>query len=237
MKTDRFLSLLVSFVLGMCFLQGCASAPHQYDYSAYLEHMPRSILVLPPCNESMEVMAPYIYLSTVTRPLAERGYYVFPVAVIDTLMKENGAPTPYDMAQIPLDKIGEIINPDAVLYMTVKDWGTKYRLIDSATTVHLWGQLVDTDTGMVLWQGERTVVCSSSEGQDNLIGMLAVAVVNQIVSSFADPSRDVARMTNTQIFLNGNNGLLSGERHSGYEADQRQHRELMNQAIDESASP
>ncbi len=67
--------------------------------------------------------------------------------------------------------------------------------------------------------------------------MLAVAVVNQIVSSFADPSRDVARMTNTQIFLNGNNGLLSGERHSGYEADQRQRRELMNQAIDENVSP
>jgi len=182
-------------------------------------------------------MAPYVYLSTVTHPLAERGYYVFPVAVIDTLMKENGVPTPDDMAQIPLDKIREIIDPDAVLYMTVKDWGTKYRLIDSATTVHLWGQLVDTDTGAVLWQGEHTVVRSSSEGQDSLIGMLVAAVVNQVASSLADPSRDVARMTNTQLFLNGNNGLLLGARHSGYEEAQRQCRELMNQDIAENASP
>ena len=65
--------------LGLILLEGCR-APH--DYSAYLDHMPRSILVLPPLNNSLEPVAPYIYLSTVTRPLAERGYYVFPVAVI-----------------------------------------------------------------------------------------------------------------------------------------------------------
>ena len=47
---------------------GCAGIP-PHDYSAYLDHMPRSILVLPPVNESTAVMAPYIYLATVTRPL------------------------------------------------------------------------------------------------------------------------------------------------------------------------
>ena len=228
---------MVFSLCGLFFVQGCAGVPSAYDYNAYLEHMPRSILVFPPCNESTEVMAPYIYLSTVTRPLAERGYYVFPVAVIDTLMKENGVPTPEEMAQIPLHKIREVIDPDAVLYMTVKDWGTKYRLIDSVATIHLWGQLVDTDTGAVLWQGERTVVHSPSQNQGGLVEMLATAVVNQIVSSIADPSRDVARMTNAQLFLNDYDGLLFGERHSRYEEDQRLYRELMNQAISEDASP
>ena len=69
---------------------GCATTP--YDYAPYRQHMPRSILVLPPLNESVEVNAPYSYLSTVTRPLAECGYYVFPVAVIDAFLKDNGLP-------------------------------------------------------------------------------------------------------------------------------------------------
>ena len=217
---------------GLLFAQGCVS-PTPPDYAAYLDHMPRSILVLPPINESTEVMAPYIYLSTVTRPLAERGYYVFPVAFIDILMKQNGLPQPEDMAQAPLTKIREIIDPDAVLYMTVKDWGTKYRLIDSVTRVHLVGRLIDTDTGALLWQGEHLVERSSSEGQSDVISMLVVAVIQQIVSNFIDPTRNVARMNNTQLFLNDFNGLLIGVRHPRYEEDQRRRREILNRHIAE----
>ena len=182
-------------------------------------------------------MAPYIYLSTVTRPLAERGYYVFPVAVIDALMKENGLPHPDDMAGVPLSKIREIIGPDAVLYMTVLDWGTKYRLIDSVTKVHLAGTLIDVDTETVLWQGEHLVEHSSSQGASDPIGMLVAAVVSQIVSSIVDPTRGVARQNNTVLFLNQRSGLLFGGRHPDYEAALRQRREELNRSIAEGQSP
>ncbi|MDY6974519.1 MAG: DUF799 family lipoprotein [Thermodesulfobacteriota bacterium] len=178
-----------------------------------------------------------LYLSTITRPLAEMGYYVFPVAVIDVLIKENGVPSPEDMAEVPLSKIQEVINPDAVLYMTVVEWGTKYRVIDSVTIVHVKGSLIDTNTGIVLWEGEHTVTESSSSGQNSIIGMLVAALVNQIVTSFSDPSRDVARATNAQLFLNQHNGLLLGPRHSQFEMDQRDHRALQNQTISESSRP
>jgi hypothetical protein len=218
-------------------IQGCATAPKPYDYSAYLANMPRSILVLPPTNESTEVMAPYVYLSTVTRPLAERGYYVFPVAVIDAMMKENGVPSPDEMAMVSLDKIKEVINPDAVLYMTVVEWGTKYQVLDSVTVVHMRGRLVDTDTGIVLWEGDHTVRKSSSSNQNGLIEMLVSALINQMMSSFIDPSRDVACMTNNQLFYNQQMGLLVGERNNTYEMDQQQHRAFQNQAISESTTP
>jgi hypothetical protein len=183
-------------------------------------------------------MAPYIYLSTITRPLAERGYYVFPVAVIDVLMKENGVPSPAEMARIPLNKIQEIIKPDAVLYMTIVEWGVKYQVIESVTVVHVRGRLVSVNTGTVLWEGEHTVRKSSSSGQsNNIIGMLASAVINQIVASISDPSREVSRATNSQLFFNQDRGLLLGPRHSEFEMDQREHRALQNQAISESSGP
>jgi len=228
--------LISGYLSSVLLIQGCVTVP-PHDYSAYLDHMPQSILVLPPVNESVEVMAPYIYLSTITRPLAERGYYVFPVAVIDALMKENGVPSPYEMAQVPLNKIREVIDPDAVLYMTVMEWGTKYQVLDSGTVVRLRGRLVNADNGIVLWEGEHMVRKSSSSGQNSLVGMLVAAAINQIVTSFADPSRDVARTTNSQLFLSQRDGLLLGPRHSQFEMDQREHRALQNQAISESSHP
>ena len=234
----RHLSVLIvcGCIFGLLLVQGCNTAP-PYDYSAYLDHMPRSILVLPPVNESTDVMAPYIYLSTVTRPLAERGYYVFPVAVIDTLMKENGVPSPEEMARVPLDKIRDVIGPDAVLYMTVVEWGTKYQVIDSVSIVHVRGRLISTDTGLVLWQGEKTMRKSSGSGQTNIIGMLVSALINQIGSSLSDPTRDLAGMTNSELFLDPRDGLLLGPRNSEFEADQRKHRALQNRAIKDSSIP
>ncbi|MBL0717335.1 MAG: DUF799 family lipoprotein [Desulfosarcina sp.] len=67
---------------GQCFLvflcvtfltSACTTIP-PYDYSAFERSKPRSIVVIPPKNNSIEVNAPYIYLSTLTRPLAEKGY-------------------------------------------------------------------------------------------------------------------------------------------------------------------
>src|ERR1035438_1909787 len=98
--------------LGLCaltltvMLAGCATKP--YDYTNFRAHPPRSILVLPPLNESTAVEGTYGYLSTVTLPLAEMGYYVYPVVVVDQFMKENGMPTSGEMHQAPLDKIRDI---------------------------------------------------------------------------------------------------------------------------------
>ncbi|MCI0668803.1 MAG: DUF799 domain-containing protein, partial [Methylococcaceae bacterium] len=89
-------------------LAACATPP-LHDYSAFRLRLPRSILVMPPLNESTDVNAPYIFLATITRPLANQGYYVFPVAMVDAFMKENGLPSAYEMQNVPLGKIREVL--------------------------------------------------------------------------------------------------------------------------------
>jgi hypothetical protein len=215
---------MICFATGILSLLGCASTPPKsYDYSAFLAHRPRSILVLPPQNQTTEVMAPYIYLSTITYTLAEKGYYVFPVAVVDTLMKENGVPTPDEMAQIPLKKIQEVIDPDAVLYLTILEWGAKYQLIDTSTIVHIKGRLVDTDTGILLWEGERNVVQDSgSHNGGDIVGMMVTAIVEKITTSIADPTRDLAYQANAKLFNDEYKGLPKGQRHKDFSEDQKQ---------------
>ena len=77
-------------LLMLVLLAGCAT-PKSYDYTTFRHHPPRSILVLPPLNESPEVEATYSVLSTMTNPLAESGYYVVPVTLVDETFKRAGA--------------------------------------------------------------------------------------------------------------------------------------------------
>jgi hypothetical protein len=191
------------------------------NYGLYRSHMPRSILVLPPLNESMAVNAPYTYLSTVSRPLAESGYYVFPVAVIDAFMKDNGLPTPGEMHTVPLDKIKEVIGADAVLYVTIEGWGQKYLVISSTTIVKARARLVDVATGATLWMGTAHIARGSGGGQSGIVGLLVAAVVHQIVASMTDPTHELSREATSLMVFNSDNGLLFGPRHPKYDADSR----------------
>ncbi len=219
---NRFPSVLVS---GALFLSAGCARLQPADYRAYLEHMPQSILVLPPLNASTALEAPDLFLSTVAKPLAERGYYVFPVAVVDRLLRDNGAPTPGDMHQIPIRKLREIFGADAVLFVTIEEWSTTYILLATETAVVVHYRLVDTATGTILWDRQVAVSDSSVEvaqGADPIsIGMAIIAAQIQAVGAiFTEPEMDLARQANVVAFTDGFRGLLLGYRHPGYERDQ-----------------
>ncbi len=206
MPSSKKIFLAFSLLMTL-IITGC-STPTPYNYDALIASEPRSILVIPPKNNSVEVKAPYIYLSTISKPLGEKGYYVFPVAVIDTFLKENGLPTPEEMNLVPLDKLYEHIGADAVLYSEIKDWGQKYKLMTSETVVHVTMKLVDGKTGMLLWSADSYAVESSSTG--NGILDLITAAASQIINSVYDQTSDVSRMANNIAFNNPNKGLLNG---------------------------
>lgn len=190
-------------------LSGCTTV-EPYDYSAIELEQPHSILVIPPLNNSVEVNAPYTYLSVISRPLAEKGYYVFPVSVIDAFLKENGLPTPAEMNSIPLDKIREHIGADAVLYVTIEDWGQKYVLLSSNTVVHAQVKLISAKTGALLWEAKVQAEQSSDGGNNGLIGVLVSAAVSQVIGSLNDQTPQVARMANNFALNAYQRGLPDG---------------------------
>lgn len=204
-----YLKQLFAILAVVAFLSGCAT-PTSYDYSNLKASKPRSIVIIPPLNNSIEVDAPYIYLSTLTRPLAEKGYYVFPVSVIDAFLKENGLPTPAEMNSIPLDKIAEHIGADAVLYISIEQWGQKFQLTSSVNTIQSKLKLVDTKTGTTLWHSTAFAQQASNDGGGGLIGALIGAIVTQIMSSSFDNSPQIARQANYFAINNNNSGLLNG---------------------------
>lgn len=212
-----FTFITLAFVL---ILTGCTKNNKQLtDYSAFRESKPRSILVLPPVNQSPDVKASNSFLSTVTMPIAESGYYVFPVAVVEETFKQNGVTTPDEIRALPLKKMHDIFGADAVMYITIKDYGTSYQVVNSDTRVTATARLVDLRSGKELWNGGATA--STNEGQNNsgggLLGILITAAVTQIANTATEKAHDIAGITSMRMFdASVNGGLLYGPRSPKY---------------------
>lgn len=202
-------SFSVILLVLIVFLSGCVTHS-PYDYSNLIAAKPRSILVIPPMNNSVEVDAPYTYLSTISKPLAEKGYYVFPVAVIDNFLKENGLPSPAEMHSIPLDKIREFIGADAVLYVTIQDWGQKYQVLSSKTVVEADLRLVDARSGVLLWQAKARGERGSNNNNNGLAAALVGAIIDQVAGSIVDHTPEVSRFANNTAINSQSRGLLNG---------------------------
>jgi hypothetical protein len=217
MKRHR-LALLAS-VVGLLALEGCATKAPPYDYSAFMKAKPVTLLVMPPVNESPETSATPGVWAHATLPLAEAGYYVLPVTLVDETFRENGVTTANEAQDIPLPKLREVFGADAAVYMKVKRYGTSYAVLASETRVEVDGRIVDLRSGELLWEG-KAVASSAEEQQQSgggLVGMLVVALVKQIVGTSSDASFRFAGIANQRMLgAPRYTGVLPGPRSALY---------------------
>ena len=215
----RFMALSAAF-LSLALLGGCA-APKTIDYAAFKQSRPKSILVLPPINESPEVQASYSLVSQVTYPLAEAGYYVLPIALVDETFRQNGLTTANDIQAVAPAKLQQIFGADAGLYITITEYGTQYMLISSDTAVTATAKLVDLKTGTTLWTGVARAC--SEEGNSNaggIVGMLITAAVKQVINSSTDAAHPIAGVASARLLSAGQRtGILYGPRSPKYGSD------------------
>jgi hypothetical protein len=200
---------------------GCAAPVKQLDYTAFKQSRPKTILILPPLNESPDVKATYGMLAQMSYPLAEAGYYVLPVALVDETLKQNGMTAAADSHAIAPAKLQEIFGADAALYVTVSKYGSVYTVLNSAVVVTANAKLMDLKSGALLWSG--TASASSAEGSNSgggLIGALVTAAVNQIVNNVTDRGFTIAGLTSQRLLsAQQPNGILYGPYSPKYGTD------------------
>jgi hypothetical protein len=218
MKTMIRRLALVALGFAAVLLTGCATPPKPYDYTAYKAAKPASLLVLPPINDTPDVQATPSVMAQMTMPLAESGYYVLPVSLVDETFRQNGIQTAADAQQISTDKLRQIFGADAALYVAVKKYGSVYQVVSSETRVTLQAKLVDLRSGALLWEGEATASSAEqSNNQGGLVGMLVKAIVEQIVNTATDRSYPIAGMASQRLVGAGRpNGMLYGPRSPNY---------------------
>lgn len=203
-------------------LTGCATPPAPFDYSAFKESRPASMVVLPPINESPEVNAGYGVMAHAALPLAEAGYYVFPVTLVSEAFRENGMTIPVDIHALPVDRLRKIFGADAAVYLRILKYGTSYALVTSETVVQVEGRVVDLRTGREIWRGTAQASSKESEGanQGGLAGLLIRALVNQIVGTATDAGFNYAAMADQRLLGAPRvNGLPFGPRSPNFRKD------------------
>jgi hypothetical protein len=219
MYFTSYFKILIATV-AILLVTGCATKT-PFDYTAYKESRPRSILVLPPVNSTPEVQASYSVLSYATRPLAEAGYYVMPVTLVAEAFKENGMTQPSDMHATSPEKLRKIFGADAALYIDISKYGTVYQVINSESVVAAQAKLVDLKTGKTLWTGgaQASSAESNNQQQGGLAALLITAIIKQVVASTMDESHKIAGVATARLLSPGLNGLLYGPRSPSYGKD------------------
>lgn len=213
------LARILSALVLITSLSACVSMPPAHDYTAFKAANPASVIILPPLNNTPEVIAPYSVMTQLATPIAESGFYVFPVAMVNQTFNNNGLTQAADIQAVPTTKLKEIFGADTALYVTIDDYGTSYVVISSETRVTVTASLVDLETGNMLWTGAATA--SSAEQQNansgGLVGMLVQAAVNQIFETVTDRGFDIAAITSARLLsAESYNGLLYGPRSPKY---------------------
>ncbi len=205
--------------LGLGLLGGCATKAPPYDYTAFQRAKPASLLVLPPINESPEVNATPAVWAQATMPLAEAGYYVLPVTLVDETLRQNGVTTANDAQGIPGKKLQEFFGADAAVYIKVNKYGTSYAVVASESRVEVECRILDLRSGDLLWQGKAIATSAEQQqqSQGGLIGLLVTAVVRQIVGTVTDESFNYAGIANMRMLgAPRYNGVLPGPRSPVY---------------------
>lgn len=168
---------------------GCATAPPAKDFSALVAAKPRSILVVPVVNNSVDVTAGDYFLSTVPVPLAERGYYVFPVHLVKRLLEDDGLADASLVHGAQTDRLAALFGADAVLYIVVQKWESRWVLISTTVTVDVTYTLRDGKTGTILWEAHQAAQYTSDSGGGGLIGAVVGAAMTKASPNYMPLAR------------------------------------------------
>ncbi|MGE4649929.1 MAG: GNA1162 family protein, partial [Myxococcota bacterium] len=115
---SRIILIVIIFSINAA---GCATLPPK-DYTDFNAADIRSILVVPVVNNSVDVTAPDYFLSTVSIPVAEHGYYVFPVNLIKRTLEDDGLSDANLVHAASTTKLCELFGADAALYIIIERW-------------------------------------------------------------------------------------------------------------------
>ena len=200
-------------------IAACAAPQVKKDYTKFRAADPWSILTLPVVNNTVNVDAPRYFLSTISVPVAEHGYYGFPVNLVRGVMNEEGLSDANMVHAADPSVLGTLFGADAILYITIDSWETQYLIISATTIVSFTYVLKSGRTGEELWRESATMHYSpQSGGGSGLAGLISLAITEAIQKA-APNYMPLARQANRQAIWTPGKGLPAGPYSEDYGKD------------------
>lgn len=182
---------------------GCASTREHWDYTAFKNAAPHSILVAMPPSHSNDVNSGPAVLASVVLPLSEAGYYVIPVTMANETFKLNGVVDATEIRNVSLNKIKEVFGVDAIIYLTINEYKTHYTLVDSYFRESVTAELVDVTDGTVLWS-VTSMASNATGGGGNGLTALLTALIKLAINEAKEVGYDVSIRNSYHMFTPDN---------------------------------
>lgn len=213
-------------LVGVCLAvacAGCATPLPPKDYAQFRRSDPKTILVVPAVNRSVEVNAPDYFLSTIVRPLAERGYYVFPVNVVKRVLEDDGLADANLVHNADPTRLGELFGASAILYVSIERWDAKYLVLTTQVTVEFTYAIKSGQTGEELWRTtERMVYQPQASSAGNPLATLIIAAVQAAATKAAPNYIPLTQQANWTAVTRPHQGLPAGPHNKAYKQDTEQ---------------
>lgn len=206
-------------LLAALFISGCV-APQKADFTKFRDENPRSILIVPAVNRSVDVNAPDYFLSTISKPIAERGFYVFPINVVKRLLEDDGLADANLVHNADPKRLGEMFGADAILYVIIERWDAQYVILTTTVTVEFTYVIKSGHTGEELWRRKAKLVYQpQSNSSGHPIATLIVMAVQAAITK-ADPNYiPLTQRANALAVIQPGRGLPAGPYNEDYLKD------------------
>ena len=192
-STSRRLACWALYVTLLSFiLSGCAGVETKktpagspietsfkgtYEITPYMEtHMPRTVAVLPfvdrsKSQEGFEIVRKGFYNHFSALPFTDVELYR-----VDRLLRKAGLTDPKVIANTSPQRLGEVLNVDAVVVGDVSNFDKFYAVLYSQVAVGAKIKMYDTESGELLWSGEHVTRKHQGGLSTSPVGIVATVV-------------------------------------------------------------
>lgn len=185
------------------------------QYNAMYTAKPVTLLVMPPINNTSYVEAKDLLYTSISKPLAEAGYYVIsPFLAMDILKAESA----YDaelFTNSSLAPFKNVFGADAVVFSEIQAWSKKGFGIQTKIRYFI-KSVVDNEIIFDRTCDLYLDLSSNSNGSNNgWVGLLADLALSALNTALTEHI-DAARLANSYIFSD----IPRGKYHPDYQLDQ-----------------
>ena len=178
------------------------------QYAKMYEEKPVTLLVMPPINNSSNVEAKDLLYTSISKPLAEAGYYVIsPLLAMDILKAESA----YDAEMFvngSLSTFHNFFGCDAVVFSEIKTWAKQGFTINTEIRYFIKSAY----TGDIIFDRscDLTLDLHTNSGGGSILGSLVDLAASAINTALTDHI-EAARAANYYIFRDIPRGKYNSE--------------------------
>ncbi len=205
---------VMTVLTAACLLSACG--PQRPD--PLPDGWPSLVFVAPIQNETADLDGPAMLRGMIVRRLADRGYFPLATGAVDVLLAREHLSDAGIFGRQSPQAIGPVIGAEAILYLNIKDWSSKFMGVASAVAVEVEAILIDTRSGVHLWEGSARVVDVPNSHPGNTksaLGFLVAAAAGAAIHAALAPYRPVAEQASSRLI----GQLPPGPRHAIYKEE------------------